>query len=376
MMMTNDMEIYVHIPFCVRKCDYCDFCSYAGAEDKIRPYFLRLKEEIKEKAARFKGSRPVTSVFFGGGTPTLPDSFFICDTLETLRAEFEIKPDAEITIEANPNSAALSKFAAYRDAGFNRLSIGLQSALETELKILSRIHSYEDFLKTFEDARKAGLHNINTDIMTGIPGQTCESLKETLSRVIALGPQHISAYSLIIEEGTPFFERYGTGSGLPAEEEDREMYHETGRMLAEAGYRRYEISNYALPGHECRHNTGYWTRKPYLGFGIAAASLFDEIRYQKHRDLDGYIAGDLSEEKEPVDRNGQMEEFMFLGLRMTEGVSFTGFEEFFGSSLEEEFPGTVDKLRSEGLVDVRDGRVMLTQKGLDLENYVTGHFVK
>lgn len=370
------MEIYVHIPFCVRKCDYCDFCSYARAEDRIRPYFSRLWEEIRIKAADHNGGLPVDSVFFGGGTPTVPEAELLCKTLELIRKEFDLKKDAEITTEANPRSATFEKLAMYKEAGFNRLSIGLQSADDAELKTLSRVHDQEDFLRTYESAVTAGLHNINIDLMTGIPGQTAESLSETLRKVIALKPAHISAYSLILEEGTPFFERYKEGRGLPSEEEDRAMYRETGRLLREAGFNRYEISNYAKPGYECRHNIGYWTRKPYLGFGIAAASFYNEVRYQKHRDLDRYIGGDFSEDREPVDRNGRMEEFMFLGLRMMKGVSFSVFKEQFGTSMEEEFPGTIDKLRSEGLLAVRDGRVMLTERGLDLENYVTGAFIK
>ncbi len=365
----------MHVPFCVRKCDYCDFCSCNRAE-MIRPYFLRLKEEIKEKSARFNGGLPVDSIFFGGGTPTFPEAHFITETLDTIRAEFKVKDDAEITLEANPNSASFDKLVEYKEAGFNRLSIGLQAADNEELKTLSRVHRYEDFLTTYENARKAGLHNINIDIMTGIPGQTAKSLSDTLHKVTALNPEHISAYSLIIEEGTPFYDRYKDGLGLPSEDEDREMYRETGRILESAGYHRYEISNYARRGCECRHNIGYWTRRPYLGFGIAAASFYEEVRYQKHRDLDKYVAGDFTEETEVLDRNGRMEEFMFLGLRMTEGISAAEFKENFGADIDTEFPGAIDKLKSEDLIQVAGDRVMLTEQGLDLENYVTGHFIK
>ena len=370
------MGVYVHVPFCVRKCDYCDFCSYAGAESKIRPYFSRLKEEIRVKAAKFNGGLLVDSVFFGGGTPTFPDAELICETLDTIKQEFNVLPDAEITTEANPNSATFDKLKMYKDAGFNRLSLGLQSANTSELKTLGRSHSFEDFLGAYEDARKIGLHNINVDIMTGIPGQTLESLSQTFNSVIKLDPEHISAYSLIIEEGTPFYDRYRDGSGLPTEEADREMYRETDRILSIAGYHRYEISNYAKPGFECRHNIGYWIRKPYLGFGIAAASFYNETRYAKHRDLDRFIAGDLEEEAEKIDRNGQIEEFMFLGLRMIRGISLTDFKDRFGSDLDTEFPGTLEKLNKEGLICTQDGQVMLTADGLDLENYVTGHFIK
>ncbi len=372
------MEIYVHVPFCVRKCDYCDFVSFSGAGDMIRPYFARLKEEIKEKSAFFGRGLPVDSVFFGGGTPSFPDAHFIIETLECLREHFTILPEAEITIECNPASATLDKLKAYKASGINRISIGLQSADETELRSLSRVHSFPDFLDTFNGAKEAGFTNISVDIMSGIPGQTKASLSKTLNTVCGLNPQHISVYSLILEEGTPFYDRYAgreNSSLLPSEYADREMYHETARILKEKGYERYEISNYAIPGYECRHNEGYWTRKPYLGFGIAAASLYDNVRYQKHGDLRRYIDGDFSEEKEAVDTNGQMEEFMFLGLRMTKGVSRADFLQCFNMTIDQIYQKPLERLASEGMIIDDGDRIRLTDKGLDLENYCTGMFV-
>ncbi len=372
------MEIYVHVPFCVRKCDYCDFISFSGAGDMIRPYFERIKEEIARKSLLFSGGLPVDSIFFGGGTPSFPDAHFITETLECLREHFTVLSDAEITIECNPASVTPDKLCAYKAAGINRISIGLQSADDAELKSLSRVHSFSDFLDTFIQAKEAGFDNISVDIMSGIPGQTPDSLSKTLSTVCALDPRHISVYSLILEEGTPFYDRYAgkdQSSLLPSEDADREMYHETARILKEKGYERYEISNYAIPGFECRHNVGYWTRKPYLGFGIAAASLFDNIRYQKHGDLRRYTNGYFSEEKETVDTKGQMEEFMFLGLRMTNGVSRTDFFECFDVTMDQIYKKPLEQLLSEGLIADNGDRVRLTDKGLDLENYCTGMFI-
>lgn len=328
-MMTNKTEVYVHIPFCRRKCAYCDFVSLACTEDVQKAYFEALHRQIDIKA-EFTGKIPVDSVFLGGGTPSLVDAGLITEVLNHLREVYIIEADAEITIEMNPNSVTRGKLLQYKNAGINRLSIGLQSASNEELKLLSRLHNYEEFLETFSLARETGFDNINVDIMSALPGQTRESYRDTLEKVCDLNPEHISAYSLIIEEGTPFYEIYAGGNGLPDEDTEREMYYDTRKILREHGYERYEISNYCRPGKECRHNVGYWVRKPYIGFGIAAASLYNEKRMMMHSDLDRYISGDFEEEVNGLSVEDRMEEFMFLGLRLTRGVSEEEFVKCFG----------------------------------------------
>lgn len=366
--------IYVHIPFCKRKCDYCDFVSFAGKEDLFSAYFSALGSEISQKKDKF-GALTVDSVFFGGGTPSLPESFYLTGILYVLREKFNFSENPEITTEVNPDSGSFEKLKAYKEAGFNRISIGLQSANDEELKTLSRVHDFKKFTVCYENALRAGFTDINVDLMSAIPGQTLKSYEKTLKTVAELNPSHISAYSLILEEGTPFFERFKDGKGLPDEDTDREMYSLTRAFLKDYGFERYEISNYAKPGFECKHNIGYWERKPYLGLGLAAASLMNETRYQKHGDLRRYIDGDFSEDTENLDRTSQMEEFMFLGLRLIKGVSVERFKELFGKSIEEEYGDVLKKLNKEGLL-LFDDRVYLTEKGLDVANYCMSEFIK
>ena len=372
-MRSKDLSLYIHIPFCVRKCDYCDFVSLACGKDVHEEYFGALLRQI-DKTAETMGRVPVVSVFIGGGTPTVPDEKHIVAVLCKLKKRFNVAPDAEITIEANPNSASYEKLKVYRQADVNRLSIGLQSTEEEELKKLSRLHNYEEFLKTYRDAREAGFDNINIDIMSAIPGQTLESYTRTLERVTALNPEHISAYSLIVEEGTPFYERYKDGKGLPDEDTEREMYYLTKRFLHEHGYERYEISNYAKPGCECRHNLGYWKRVPYIGFGIAAASFYGGKRYSTHTDLKRFCEGDYSAEKECLSESDEMAEFMFLGLRLTGGVAKEEFLATFGQSMDEIYKDKLEKLSVEGLL-INGDQVMLTDKGMDVANYCMSEFV-
>lgn len=374
-MKSNEaVEIYVHIPFCARKCDYCDFVSFVCDEDTQKKYFDALKKQIELKKETV-GKVPVVSCFFGGGTPSLPLAGYIGEVLAKLKECFEFTDDAEISIEMNPNSASLEKLKSYRALGFNRVSIGLQSTENSELKTLSRLHSYEDFLNTFKAARQAGFDNINVDLMSALPGQTLESYKKTLERVTALEPEHISAYSLIVEENTPFYERYKDGAGLVDEDTEREMYYLTKSFLEDKGYFRYEISNYAKKGFECRHNLGYWRRVPYLGFGISAASLYKEVRYQMHSDLERYSLGDFAEEKTVLSENDRMEEFMFLGLRCIEGVSKDEFFKTFKKDLEDQYKEELEKLENEGLL-VNSSRVFLTDRGLDLANYCMSQFIR
>ena len=264
--MKKEMELYLHIPFCAKKCDYCDFLSFPADKSIKREYVETLKQEIEEVGKRYRNYR-VSTIFVGGGTPSILNSSYIVEIFDVLRRKFHVAGNAEISMEVNPGTVTKEKLSDWRRAGINRLSMGLQSADNRELKRLGRIHTWEDFLESFRRAREEGFSNLNVDLMSALPGQTMDGWMETLKRTAAQEPEHISAYSLIIEEGTPFYERYGGKKGealLPDEDTDRDMYHKTREFLASCGFERYEISNYAKPGRECRHNIGYWTGVPYL----------------------------------------------------------------------------------------------------------------
>ena len=292
--MKKELELYIHIPFCVRKCAYCDFRSAPAGREVQAQYVDRLLEEI-QKAAPLAEDYEVVSAFFGGGTPSILPKEEIGRVMELLHRQFDWKADAEVTIEANPGTVDGRKLDAYRSFGINRISFGLQSADNEELQKLGRIHTWEQFLESYEAARTAGFTNINVDLMSALPGQTRKSWQETLQKVLVLNPEHISAYSLIIEEGTPFYEKYADHPELlPPEDEERQMYYDTKRILAEQGYERYEISNYARKGYACRHNLGYWSRRDYKGFGLGASSLLNSVRSTVQEDLTEYLRGNFA----------------------------------------------------------------------------------
>ena len=378
--MSGGMELYLHMPFCVRKCAYCDFLSFPSGAKTQRMYAKRLMEDIGVMGKRY-GEIPVETIFIGGGTPSVPDSGLIVEIMEHVRHAFHVADGAEISMEANPGTVTREKLTDYRKAGINRLSFGLQSANDRELKLLGRIHTWAEFLESFTLARECGFANLNIDLMSALPGQTCESWKETLSRVTDLDPEHISAYSLIIEEGTPFGERYGSEEGrklLPDEDSEREMYHETKRFLKDCGYERYEISNYAKPGRECRHNIGYWTGVPYLGLGLGASSYLDGCRFTVNPDMKQYL-----EEKpgmftdiEKLTKTDMEEEFFYVGLRMTAGVSLSEFERRFGISAKEVYPGLMETFVKEKAARFEGDRFVLTDYGLDVSNYIMAQFLQ
>lgn len=382
-MNQKELELYVHIPFCVKKCSYCDFLSAPATEQTKEAYMAALFAEIGERAKDYK-DRIVTSVFIGGGTPSLLSGDSIRQLMEHIREGFRLAPDAEITMEVNPGTVTTEKLTAFYAAGINRLSIGMQSAQEQELKILGRIHDFDGFCQVYREAVEAGFTNINVDVMSGLPGQTLASYKDTLEKVLRLEPmpQHISAYSLIVEEGTPFAAMADRGElPLPEEDTERAMYEETIEVLAGYGFHRYEISNYALDGYECRHNVGYWVRRDYLGFGIGAASLIDNVRFQNGRDLNAYLAHPLAsrEEQQSLTTQEQMEETMFLGLRLIRGVSYPEFARCYGQTLEEVYGEVIARNEADGLLTVREDetgrRLMLTGRGLDVSNYVMAQFL-
>lgn len=382
-MNQKELELYVHIPFCVKKCSYCDFLSAPATEQTKEAYMAALFAEIGGRAKDYK-ERIVTSIFIGGGTPSLLSGDSIRQLMEHIREGFALAPDAEITMEVNPGTVTAEKLTAFYEAGINRLSIGMQSAQEQELKILGRIHDFDGFCQVYREAVEAGFTNINVDVMSGLPGQTLASYKDTLEKVLRLEPmpQHISAYSLIVEEGTPFAAMADRGElPLPEEDTERAMYEETIEVLAGYGFHRYEISNYALDGYECRHNVGYWIRRDYLGFGIGAASLIDNVRFQNGRDLNAYLAHPLAcrEEQQSLTTQEQMEETMFLGLRLIRGVSYPEFARCYGQTLEEVYGEVIARNEADGLLTVREDetgrRLMLTGRGLDVSNYVMAQFL-
>ena len=369
------LELYVHIPFCVRKCQYCDFLSGPSDEETKDRYIEALLKEIR--AAEHTEDYEIVSVFIGGGTPSALKAEAIASIMRTLQEKFFFCEDAEVTIEANPGTVDLEKLTIYRNVGINRLSLGLQSTDAEELKLLGRIHSYEEFLKSYEWAREAGFSNINIDLMFAIPGQTGEAWRQHLYQVAELNPEHISAYSLIIEEGTPFAEQ---NLDLPDEDTEYQMYEDTAEILERYGYRQYEISNYAKQGYMCRHNAGYWQRREYLGFGLGASSLYRGMRFSNTRRMQEY----LKESRNPdqirkdvtvLSRNERIEEFMFLGLRMTEGISEKKFEENFDVRLMDVYGDILQKYEETGFMEHIETKWRLTRKGIHVSNHILADFL-
>ena len=379
--MKKELELYLHIPFCVSKCRYCDFLSAPSGEEQRQIYVDRLCRRIRYWSDVVHNyGYEIISIFVGGGTPSILTKEQITQVFDAVHESFPVRKDAEITLEMNPGTDVKDKLPVYRKLGINRLSMGLQSADDEELKRLGRIHTYEDFKQVYQWARETGFTNINVDLMSAIPGQTLESYEGTLRKIADLKPEHISAYSLIIEEGTPFYEWYGEGrhaEELPDEDTERQMYVRTREILEDYGYHRYEISNYAKDGYECRHNLGYWDRKEYLGLGAGAASMMDHIRW-KEPDHIGPSKGLVLEEREDftrLRRKDEMEEFMFLGLRKINGVSEQDFYKSFRVSMDEIYQDKIEELIKEGLV-VREGeRIRLTDRGIDLSNYAMSQFL-
>lgn len=378
--MNGGMELYLHMPFCVRKCAYCDFLSFPTDQETQNLYTRRLREDIDAMGKKY-GDIPVDTIFIGGGTPSVPDSALIVGIMEHVRKAFHVAEGAEISMEANPGTVTREKLTDYRRAGITRLSFGLQSANDRELKLLGRIHTWAEFLESFHLARECGFTNINIDLMSALPGQTRESWKDTLKRVTDLNPEHISAYSLIIEDGTPFGEKYGSEEGrklLPDEDSEREMYHETKRFLKSCGYERYEISNYAKPGRACRHNIGYWTGLPYLGLGLGASSYMDGCRFAVNSDMKQYLEEKpgMFTDVEKLTKKDMEEEFFYVGLRMTAGVSLPEFERRFGVSAKDVYPGLMEMFVEEKAAVFQGDRFVLTDYGLDVSNYIMAQFLQ
>lgn len=384
----KELELYIHIPFCKRKCSYCDFLSAPGTDEEMEQYVNALVKEIRLHKKMAKAYL-VCSIFVGGGTPSILSTSLFSKIMLAVYDTFYILDDAEITIECNPGTVDAAKIKRYKELGINRISIGLQSTHDYELRAVGRIHTYEEFLDCYYGFRAMGFDNINIDLMAALPNQGLDSYKESLERVISLRPEHISAYSLILEEGTPLLHQIETErkkgiETLPSEEVERKMYELTEQMLLKEGYHRYEISNYAKEGRECRHNVGYWRRVSYLGLGLGSSSLVEESRFSKIRDLNAYIQkmdqedavlADICENITPLSVKEQMEEFMFLGMRMMSGVSKKAFKEAFGYSIEEVYGKPLLRLDIEELIEQDDDRIWLTKHGIDVSNSVLCEFL-
>lgn len=404
------MELYVHIPFCEKKCAYCDFLSAPANEGTQRRYVGALLREIRFYGEQFERPK-LTSVYIGGGTPSILKKEYMELLLKQIQISFAVVYGAEVTVECNPGTVNREKLTSYQKSGINRLSIGLQSVYDYELQLLGRIHNFRDFLHTYEMARQTGFQNINVDLMSALPHQTVEKFTAGLERVARLKPEHISVYSLMIEEGTPFYESYaadaqrraagGIPMQLPSEETELEIGRQTAEVLDSFGYEHYEVSNYARPGYSSRHNIGYWRREPYLGVGLGAASLLrhSDVRYSNTTDLEKYIRTcenikllqkevsltmrkkqvlpytNLHAVAEYVSRRAQIEEFMFLGLRMTEGVTRRAFKEQFDVEIEAVYPEVLHTLSEQGLLEMRTGIIKLTERGMELSNYVLANFL-
>lgn len=376
---TYEKGIYIHIPFCVHKCIYCDFLSAPADDDVKYAYTKALINEIRNTADRQVKDK-ITSIFFGGGTPSVLPDCCIADILMAVRDCFDISDDAEITMECNPGTVNESRLSEYRAAGVNRLSFGLQSTDNNELKMLGRIHTFEQFAESFRLARNAGFNNINVDLMSAIPGQTEATLENTFDKVMALQPEHISVYSLILEDGTYLADNIDKFPPVPDEDEDRRMYHMTKERLHSAGYERYEISNYSRLGYECRHNLLYWNRGEYYGFGCSAAGFIGNERYSDIRDVKKYIElnGDIEKLHENIEiltKEDAMEEFMFLGLRKIAGVDVMDFQRRFGVPIENVYAKEIEHNIDKGLL-IRQGDILkLTEYGIDICNTVMSDFI-
>jgi len=396
-MEETKLGIYIHIPFCVQKCRYCDFLS-APADEAVREAYV---EALCREISAFEdaGTCRAVSVFFGGGTPSLLRADQIAQILDTVAGRFSFAREAglpEITLECNPGTTTRQSLQDLKKAGINRLSIGAQSADDRQLKKLGRIHSWGQFLAQYTSAREAGFNNINIDLISALPGQSTAEWADTLEQAAALAPEHISAYSLIIEEGTPFYalyhaedERRAAGQEipeesrmLPTEEEERKMYTLTSEILEMAGMKRYEISNYAVPGRESIHNTGYWLRRDYAGFGLGASSLLKggTVRSKNTQRLETYLADPgIKEETTELSLREQMEESVFLGLRMDRGVDTEAFDRQFrplcGKSFAQLYHDTVERLRGQELVELKNGYLRLTEQGIHISNYVMSSFL-
>lgn len=364
------LALYIHIPFCRSKCIYCDFSSWANREECRDEYLNALKQELAGWKDKLKDYEART-LFIGGGTPSILPGSAISGLLDEVRKTLPVCDDAEITMEANPGTTSPEQLRICRAAGVNRISFGAQSMDDALLKKLGRIHTSREICEAVAMAREAGFENVSLDLMYGLPGQTQEHWLDTLDKAAALKPDHISAYSLIVEEGTPLYERAQRGEmAIPGDEETISMQRAAIERLECAGYHRYEISNYSRPGCECRHNIVYWDRGEYLGLGCAAHSLMNGERFENPRELDRYLAGVRAQERVKLDREDEMEETLMLSTRMTRGMNLDAYREQFGVDFEIRHAKQIAMLQKHGLIEIKNGYLRLTRSGLEVQNAV------
>ena len=380
----NNFGVYIHIPFCKKKCNYCDFISFCNKDNLIEEYIECLKKEIKEFNFLNKN---VTTIYLGGGTPSYINSKFIVDVLKLIREKLSGNKtswkDLEITIEVNPGTVTREKLEMYKKVGINRLSIGLQETNNNLLKQIGRIHTFEDFLDTYNLAKEVGFNNVNVDLMIALPNQKISDIKESLEKIVNLNPNHISVYSLIVEEGTLIEKQVNQGKlKLPSEEEERNLYWYVKNFLEISGYNHYEISNFAKKGQESKHNLNCWNQEEYIGFGLASHSYVNKTRFCNISNLEKYIENvknndfdknRIIEEKQTIE--DEKKEFMMLGFRKIEGVSISKFKEKFSENPLFLYRKELNKLVNEGLIVVNLDNIKLTNKGLDLANIVFEEFV-
>jgi oxygen-independent coproporphyrinogen-3 oxidase len=372
----QEVSLYIHIPFCAKKCMYCDFPSFCGKENLMMDYARALSKEISISAQ----DKLIKTIFIGGGTPTylsLSAWKVIGDEIKKINK----KADIEFSVECNPGTISLEKLNYFKEIGINRLSIGLQAWQDELLNALGRIHTLDEFLAGYKMARNCGFNNINIDIMFGLPSQTLDNLVETLYKAIALQPEHISCYSLIVEEGTPFYKLYEKGTlNLPDEEVERDMYQKAVEILEGKGYKQYEISNFSKTGYECRHNLVYWELEDYIGCGAASHSYVKNTRYRNEENIEKYIKeinsrGCAVVEQGENSEKDTMEEFMFMGLRKTSGISEQNFEDRFKKSMDSIYSEVIKRHIKDQLLIRKDGRIFLSKKGIELSNHVMSDFI-
>lgn len=374
------ISIYIHIPFCVKKCLYCDFPSFSGKEWEYEEYISVLEKELINTKKEYK-HRTIETIFFGGGTPSVLPPKLLGKIQTILLDQYSVSSQAEITLETNPGTLDFKKLQEYQAMGFNRISMGVQAWQNTLLEKLGRIHTIEEFLINYDQVKRAGFQNINLDLMFSLPDQTRTDWEETLEKTILLKPAHLSCYSLIVEEGTPFWKMQEKGQlNRPEEALDRDMYALAKEMLSDGGYEQYEISNFSKPGMECRHNQVYWRDEEYIGFGLGSHSFFEKNRFHNTYDWKKYLqtkgkTDQIREEIEKVDLPTEMAEFMFMGLRMTKGIEKKRFYQRFHHSLQDIYGKKIKVLKEQKLIWENEERIGLTERGIDISNQVFLEFL-
>lgn len=375
----KDLSLYIHIPFCIQKCYYCDFLSFSSDESTISSYFDALYSEIE--SLTLSQEYLVKTIFIGGGTPTLVDSRYMVRLLELLRSHFSIDGNAEISIESNPATFDEGKLADYRKIGINRISIGLQCWQDELLQSIGRVHSRDDFVKGYHLAREVGFNNINVDLIFGLPGQSLEDWKETIENVVQLGPTHLSCYSLILEEGTVLYNKVRKNNIVIRDDLERQMYYYAQDYLHQKDYIQYEISNFSKKAMECKHNLVYWEMTPYIGVGLGAHSYFEGVRYHNEENIKKYISDiknshSILRDRIPLSKESMKEEFVFLGLRKIKGIQDSVYSELFGTSIFKDYQDEIVGLASEDYIQVEGENIRLSKKGLDFANHVFMTFLK